>query len=88
MTYYTDTLTDQTDESKLTKFAYRLFYVAILSSGYVLFEPAPFDLLILLTIFLMLFTNIVLPRQIKWVLAICFVNLMGSFAGIVYSDHY
>lgn len=88
MTYYTEYLTEQDSESRLTKFAYRLFYIAILSSGYVLFEPAPFDLLILLTIFLMLFTNIALPRQLKWVLALCFVNLIGSFAGIVFSDHY
>ncbi|MBL1420138.1 MAG: hypothetical protein COC24_006465 [Alphaproteobacteria bacterium] len=88
MAYYTDQITEQADENKLTKFTYWLFYIAILSSGYVSFEPAPFDLLILLTIFLMFFTNVVMPRQLKWVFAISFINLMGSFAGIVYSAHY
>ncbi|PCI88735.1 MAG: hypothetical protein COB24_01865 [Hyphomicrobiales bacterium] len=88
MAYYSTQITEQADETKLTKFGYWLFYIAILSSGYVSFEPAPFDLLILLTIFLMFFTNMVMPQQLKWVLTISFINLMGSFAGIVYSAHY
>lgn len=87
MTYYTSYF--EQDETKwLPRLVNILLYIAILSSGYVLFEPAPFDLIILLTIFLFLFTEIVIPVQIKWILTIAFIHLCGSFIGVLISERY
>lgn len=87
MAYYSTQPVEQ-QEGILNKLAYFMLYVAILSSGFVLFEPAPFDLLILSTIFVALFTGIVIPTQIKWVLAIGFIHLCGSFIGVLISERF
>lgn len=87
MAYYDQYVAEETTD-KLTRVVHILLYFAIMTSGYVLFEPAPFDLLILLTIFLYMFTSITLPSQLKWVLSICFIHLAASFTGVLMSTHY
>ncbi|NRA87116.1 MAG: hypothetical protein HRU28_06915 [Rhizobiales bacterium] len=78
----------QNEDAFFVKLAYRLLYVAILLSGFVLFEPAPFDLLILLTIFIILFNGFVFPIQIKWVFVIAFVHLVGNFISVLVSTRF
>ncbi|MCJ8322255.1 MAG: O-antigen ligase family protein [Rhizobiales bacterium] len=75
------------DERFIVKLSHFLLYIAILTSGFVLFEPAPFDPLILCTILIVLFSGAAIPRQIKWIMAIGFVHLMGSFFGVLMSDN-
>lgn len=77
-----------TTESFFVKISYKILYIAILSSGYVLIEPAPFDLLILLSIFIILLTGIRFPVQLKWILLIAFSHLIGSFIGVLMSDRF
>lgn len=71
----------------VVKLYYNLLFIAILTSGIVIFEPAPFDLIILLTVFLVLVSGVPFPRQIKWVFAISFTHVIGSFLGVLMSGN-
>ncbi len=68
--------------------AHVLLSIAFLSSGYVLIEPAPFDLIILLSIVVFLFAGARFPSQINWVFFIGIIHLAGSFIGSLMSNNF